>query len=93
MLLSYRAANNELTLSLSLALSVDQTFGEISLILGHGTTATIVADEPTEVYEIGGEYLCRLFDAYPALAGRFFKYLGASLEQRLRLRESALKGE
>jgi len=70
-----------------------QTFGEISLILGHGATATIVADEPTEIYEIGGDYLRRLFNADPALAGRFFKYLGTSLEQRLRVREKALKGE
>jgi CRP-like cAMP-binding protein len=74
-------------------LVVVQTFGEISLMLGTGATATIVADEATEIYEIGGEYLRRLFNADPGLASRFFKYLGTSLEQRLRTREKYLKGE
>ena len=69
-------------------LKENDTFGEISFLLGGSTSLFVVATTHVQVYILGATYLKRLFVSHPKLGGRFFKYLSVNLEQRLRYRES-----
>ena len=63
----------------------DETFGEISFLLGGGAKASVVAHTDTvSLFVIEADYFKRLFNADPRLAGRFFKYLCTVLERRVR---------
>eukprot|EP01104_Vermistella_antarctica_P014160 TRINITY_DN4411_c0_g1_i1.p1 TRINITY_DN4411_c0_g1~~TRINITY_DN4411_c0_g1_i1.p1 ORF type:complete len:1113 (+),score=294.82 TRINITY_DN4411_c0_g1_i1:230-3568(+) len=68
-------------------MGADETFGEISFLLGGGATASVIASsDDVEIFMIEAEFLKRLFNSDPGLAGRFFTYLSVLLERRLRPR-------
>lgn len=68
------------------------TFGEVSFLVHGGASASIVAGhadmhaKQTEIYIIEADHLHNLFEKHPAVAGRFYKYLLATVERRLRTR-------
>jgi len=69
-----------------------ELFGEISFLQNIKTTASIVADQDdVEVYYLDENSLNVLFTRYPALAGRFYKYMVSVLSTRLKQRESSVK--
>ena len=64
-------------------LRAGETFGEMSILDGSRTTATLTACEPTEVLVITDEAVSSLLDNEPRLAAKFFRNLALSLKQRL----------
>jgi len=66
------------------------SFGEISFLKGGAGTASVIADEDSEMYVINGAYLNILFVRQPDLAGRFFHHMSCLLSVRLKKREKAL---
>ena len=66
----------------------DQTFGDISLLLGATSPQTLTTLTDAEVNIIEATELKTLFLEFPLLGGRFFKYLSSILERKLREEES-----
>ena len=70
-------------------LETGRFFGEMALLTGEPRTATVVAAEETEVFEIGHEAVKNLFDANPYLVEALSK---AVAERRALLTASAENG-
>ena len=70
----------------------DQTFGDISLLLGATSPQTLTTLTDAEVNIIEATELQSLFTEFPHLGGRFFKYLSSILERKLREEESRVFG-
>lgn len=67
-----------------------EIFGEIGLLQGLKTTASVIADDDeVEIYVVEGSILRILFFRIPALTGRWFKYLTFVLSRRLKDREKS----
>jgi hypothetical protein len=65
-----------------------ETFGEISFLQNSQITASVVADDDrVEIYVIEGDHLNEIFNDYPAVPGRFYKYLATLISNRLHNRE------
>ena len=64
-------------------LKAGQTFGEMSLMDGSRTTASVTADQPTEVLEISREALDRLLAENLALSVKLWRNLALDLKERL----------
>lgn len=71
----------------------EETFGEISFLLGYDTptTATVIAGESgVEVAAIDSTFLWDLWAMYPLVTAKFLRFLGSLLSTRLRKRTLAL---
>jgi CRP-like cAMP-binding protein len=65
-----------------------ETFGEISFLQNSQITASVVADDDrVEIYVIEGDHLNEIFNEFPAVPGRFYKYLATLISNRLHNRE------
>jgi CRP-like cAMP-binding protein len=65
-------------------------FGEISFLVGGGASATIVAASTTTLQYIERQKLQLLFDARPALAPKFYKFLALVMRKRFLEREQSV---
>jgi len=61
-----------------------EILGEMAFLEGTESSATVVAEEPTEAYVITWTDLCETFEAYPHLGSRFYRSVAVSLSRRLR---------
>jgi CRP-like cAMP-binding protein len=66
------------------SVSAGEILGEMAFLEGSQPSATVVADEPVEVYSISWATLHELFDLYPHLGSRFYRSVAVSLSRRLR---------
>ena len=64
-------------------LKAGQAFGEMSFLDGSRTTASITAQEPTEVYEISRAAVDKLLAENPSLGGKLWRNIALGLKQRL----------
>ena len=56
----------------------------MAFLEGAKPSATVVADEDTEVYSISWAVLHELFNLFPHLGSRFYRSVAVSLSRRLR---------
>jgi len=69
-------------------INAGETFGEISFLQNSQITASVVADDDrVEIYVIEGDHLNEIFNDFPAVPGRFYKYLATLISNRLHNRE------
>lgn len=61
-----------------------EILGEMAFLEGSKPSATVVADEDTEVYSISWAVLHELFNLFPHLGSRFYRSVAVSLSRRLR---------
>lgn len=61
-----------------------EILGEMAFLEGSKPSATVVADEDTEVYCISWAVLHELFNLFPHLGSRFYRSVAVSLSRRLR---------
>ena len=61
-----------------------EIFGEMAFVEDSGASASVVADEETEVEVIEGCFVQALLYSIPGFAGRFFHSLAVTLSHRLR---------
>lgn len=66
------------------SVSAGEILGEMAFLEGTQPSATVVADEPVELYSISWATLHELFDIYPHLGSRFYRSVAVSLSRRLR---------
>ncbi len=64
-------------------LQAGQTFGEMSLMDGSRTTASVTANQPTEVLEVTREALDRLLGENLALSVKLWRNFAVDLKKRL----------
>lgn len=63
-----------------------EQFGEMSLIDQSAASATVVADERSEIDVVDGSEINRLIECVPGFEGRFYRSLALALSDRLRER-------
>ena len=61
-----------------------EVLGEMAFLEGTNASATVVADEPVEVYSVSWHTLQELFQLYPHMGSRFYRSIAVSLSRRLR---------
>lgn len=61
-----------------------EILGEMAFLEGSSASATVVADEPVEVYAVSWRDVHELFDSYPHMGSRFYRSIAMSLSRRLR---------
>jgi CRP-like cAMP-binding protein len=61
-----------------------EVLGEMAFLEGTNASATVVADEPVEVYSVSWHTLRKLFELYPHMGSRFYRSIAVSLSRRLR---------
>lgn len=71
-------------------LGAGEMFGEMSFLESVGASASIIAEEPTEIDVIDGALIGALLESVPGFAARFYHSLAALLSQRLRETSSLL---
>ncbi len=60
-------------------------FGELGLLDDAPRSASVRANERTELVKVDGERLRALLDAEPAIAARFYRAVARSVSKRLRV--------
>lgn len=65
-----------------------EMFGETGFLLKNPSSVTIIADEDNvEIYKVEKASLEAMFQIYPGLAGKFYKFLSLMIARRIRQRE------
>jgi CRP-like cAMP-binding protein len=65
-----------------------EMFGETGFLLKNPSAVTIIADEDNvEIYKVEKASLEAMFQIYPGLAGKFYKFLSLMIARRIRQRE------
>lgn len=68
-----------------------EMFGEISFLTGAGATVTILANENNvDIFKIDRDYIFKIFEKNPSIAGKFYKFLSWVLARRVRQRETEI---